>query len=247
MQHWRIFALATLVLLSVAVVGRAQSWQPLTHQPTFNGGPLLLLTDGTVMVQHQDVNGGHPEWYKLTPDVNGSYLNGTWTQLASLPSNYGPASFGSAVLADGRMIIEGGEQNFTQYVWTNMGAIYDPIADHWSSIGDASTVVLFNKKLMLANCCTEQQAILDPVTLTWTATGTGKFDENDEEGWTLLPSGRVLTVDAYVNDYDPNGTNSEIYDPSTGSWSSSGSTIVQLWDPEWAKETSPYRCNTVSR
>src|SRR5579872_4311505 len=229
MQLLRKFAFATLIVLSAAVIAGAQSWQPLTHQPNFTAGPMLLLTDGTVMVQHQDINGGHSEWYKLTPDINGSYVNGTWSQLASLSSNYGPAYFASAVLADGRMIIEGGEQNFTQYVWTNLGAIYDPLADTWTpmtppagwnNIGDASSVVLFNKKLMLANCCTAQQAILDPMTLTWTPTGTGKADGDDEEGWTLRHSGKVLIVDAYTTDFKPNGTNSKMYDPNTGAWSS---------------------------
>src|SRR5579871_1351312 len=248
MQLLRTCVFVTLIVFTAGVIAGAQSWQPLTHQPNFTAGPMLLLTDGTVMVQHQDINGGHSEWYKLTPDINGSYVNGTWSQLASLASNYGPAYFASAVLADGRMIIEGGEQNFTQYVWTNMGAIYNPLTDTWTSmsppagwnnIGDASSVVLFNKKMMIANCCTEQQAILDPVTLTWTPTGSGKFDENDEEGWTLLPSGKVLTVDAYTNINNPNGTNSEIYDPNSGSWSTAGSTVVQLWDSHGSFEVGP--------
>ena len=87
---------------------------------------------------------------------------------------------------------------------------------------------------MQANCCTDQAALLDPRTLAWTATGAGKYDPNDEEGWTLLPSGDVLTVDAYVPikpfPYMPNGTNSELYNPWSGMWSSAGSTRVQLWD-----------------
>ena len=29
-------------------------------------------------------------------------------------------------------------------------------------------------------------------TPTWTSTGSGKFDDNDEEGWVLLPGGKVL-------------------------------------------------------
>ena len=192
------------------------------------------------MVHHEDPNDGYIDWWKLTPDINGSYVNGTWSKLASLASsNHGPLFFGSAVLADGRVLVEGGEQNFSEYVWTNMGAIYDPIANTWtsvnppsgwSSIGDASTAVLFNKTLMLANCCDRQQALFDETTLTWTATGSGKFDSNDEEGWTLLPSGNVLTVDAYTDVNDPTGTNSEIYNASSGTWSSAGSTVVQLWD-----------------
>jgi hypothetical protein len=75
---------------------------------------------------------------------------------------------------------------------------------------------------MLGNCCSRQQALLNPTTLTWTSTGTGKADSNSEEGWTLLPNGKVLTVDTQ------NGTESELYDPSTGKWSLGGSTVVPL-------------------
>jgi hypothetical protein len=182
---------------------------------------------------------GCQDWWKLTPDEFGSYVNGTWTQLASTPARYSPLYHSSAVLPDGRVIIEGGEYNFLHAVWTNMGAIYDPLTNiwtsvqpptGWSTIGDAQGVVLFDGTFMQANCCTTQAALLNPTTLTWTATGAGKFDVNDEEGWTLLPNRHVLTVDAYVFAYDARGTNSEIYDPAAGSWSSAGSTIVQLWD-----------------
>jgi hypothetical protein len=109
----------------------------------------------------------------------------------------------------------------------------------WNSIGDAQSVVLSNGTFMMANCCTRQQALLNASTLTWTATGSGKFDENDEEGWNLLPGGKVLTVDAYTDIGDPSGTNSEIYDPNTGSWTSAGSTIVQLWDSHGSYEVGP--------
>ncbi len=248
MKRLRMPGFAALVLWAAVGMASGQSWQPLTHQPSFPAGAALLLTDGTVMVHHEDANDGFSEWYKLTPDINGSYVNGTWSQVASLASNYGPLFFASAVLPDGRLIVEGGEQNFANYVWTNMGAIYDPLTNVWTSInppagwgtiGDASGVVLTNGTFMLANCCTVQQALLNASTLTWTSTGSNKFDENDEEGWTLLPGGKVLTVDAYVNRFDPNGKNSELYDPGSGSWSSIGSTIVQLWDSHGSYEVGP--------
>jgi hypothetical protein len=70
---------------------------------------------------------------------------------------------------------------------------------------------------------------LNATTLAWTSTGTGKYDINDEEGWTLLPNGKVLAVDAYVST-GTCGTGSELYDPGTGSWSSGGSTVNQLSD-----------------
>ncbi|MGC1449129.1 MAG: hypothetical protein WA830_03745, partial [Candidatus Sulfotelmatobacter sp.] len=160
-------------------------------------------------------------------------------------SGYAPLYFGSAVLPDGRVMMAGGEYNATggncHAEWTNLGAIYDPKTNKWTAvkhppgwanIGDAQSVVLADGTYMQANCCTTESALLNATTLTWTPTGTGKFDVNDEEGWTLLPDGTVLTVDAYVFKYRPNGKNYEIYHPAKGKWTSGPhtGTIVQLWD-----------------
>ena len=97
----------------------------------------------------------------------------------------------------------------------------------WQTIGDAQSVVLADGRYMQADCCSTNAAILDPKTLTWTPIGSGKADINDEEGWTLLPSGQVLTVDS--NDAT-DLTNSELFSPRTGKWTSAGSTVVQLDD-----------------
>jgi hypothetical protein len=225
----------------------ASPWAPLTNQNNFPDGAAnpILLTDGTVLVQ----DAGFPDWWKLTPDKSGSYVNGTWTQVASLPPGYSPLYHSSAVLPDGRLIIEGGEYlcDPTTFncnaVWTNLGAIYDPVANTWTpvnppngwtTVGDAQGVVLPNGTYMQANCCTTEASLLNPKTLTWTPTGAGKFDPNDEEGWTLLPNGKVLTVDAYVPippfPYIPSGMNYELYNPRTGVWKVAGTTPVQLWD-----------------
>jgi hypothetical protein len=224
------------------------TWSAVTKAP-FNGlcSP-LLLTDGTVMVASCDT----AIWYKLTPDNTGSYANGTWTQLASLPviggTQYAPQYHASAVLPDGRVIIEGGEYNGSgSGVWTNLGAIYDPIANQWTAvapptgaawanIGDAESTVLANGTYMLATCCgnPDADALLDPKTLTWTATGapTAGLLYQDEQGYELLPNSDVLTVDIWTN-YNSNGnaTNAERYSPSTGTWSSAGNTPVSLPDP----------------
>ena len=147
-------------------------WQLLTNQPPVidytdcGPGNPILLTDGTVILQDD----GCQDWWKLTPDQFGSYVNGTWTQLASTPAGYSPLYHSSAVLPDGRVIIEGGEYNFLNPVWTNLGAIYDPRTNTWtmvnpptgwSTIGDAQGVVLSNGTFMQANCCTIQTALLN--------------------------------------------------------------------------------------
>jgi hypothetical protein len=80
---------------------------------------------------------------------------------------------------------------------------------------------------MLANCCTKQQALLNFQTMIWSATGNNKADENNEEGWTLLPDGSVLTVD--TNNL-ADLTHSERYLSSLGGWISAGSTIAKLDD-----------------
>ncbi|MBV9037780.1 MAG: hypothetical protein JO182_25045 [Acidobacteriaceae bacterium] len=230
MRFWGLALIAGLI--SWCQLASAQSWQPLLHQPNFNASNTLLLTDGTVICQAS----GSSLWFRLTPDAFGSYVNGTWTPIASLPPGYGPLYYASAVLPDGRVVIQGGEYNLGgPQVWTNEGAIYDPQANiwtplpsppGWTSVGDAQSIVLADGKFMLANALTQQTALLDPVTLTYTPLlGSNKSDRNDEEGWTLLPDGTVLAVDAI------SAPNSERYFPSLDTWMSAGSTIVRLEDP----------------
>jgi hypothetical protein len=269
-------------LLALQLAASAQTWQPLVNAPpvpeiidpqyNYDLGPggasyPILLTDGSVIIQNENGCCADGKIFKLTPDINGSYVNGTWTELATMP--YQPAAAAQAVLADGRVIIEGGEYSgYEEYfLLTNQGAIYDPVADSWTSvapppffvdlyppraafapnpIGDSASVVLPDGTFMLADKMSRQAALLDLSTMTWTETGTStKADLNDEEGWTLLPNGEVLTTDCYTDyafglipTYPANPTNSEIYNPQTGAWSSAGSTIHTLTDP-YLFETGP--------
>ncbi len=207
----------------------AGGWTPVTQKAPWTNGPgtMLQMTNGTVMVSDFCTS----NWYALAPDQNGSYLNGTWTKMGSMPSNYGPLYFGSAVLADGKLIVNGGEYNFCNSAETNLGAIYDPTTNAWtavtgpsgwSQIGDASSVVLANDTYMLGNCCTGTQALLNESSMTWTQIGSGKHDANSEEGWTLLRNGNVLTADVLSE------PNSEYYDPTTNKWQTAGNVPVNL-------------------
>src|SRR6201987_2473091 len=66
-------------------------WTRTTNNPPVNLGTALLLTDGTVIAHEendQTNNVATLAWYKLTPDINGSYINGTWSQIASFPAGY---------------------------------------------------------------------------------------------------------------------------------------------------------------
>src|SRR5271165_2807981 len=241
MKLLRMLGFVTVILC--AVFASAQSpWTPVNNVPNIGAGAVALLTDGRVLVHDESGNSGTwGNWWTLTPDSQGNYATGTWTQVATMPASYGPLYFGSAVLPDGRYIAEGGEYNFGRDAWTKLGAIYDPVANTWTSvtppsgwnsIGDGSATVLSNGTYMQGDCCDSppKSALLNASTLTWTSTGTGKFDIFDEEGLTLLPGGTVLDVDAYVFKYQANGMNYETYNPNAGTWTSQGNTPVQLWD-----------------
>ncbi len=212
---------------------RAGGWQQLPASAPWTNGPdtPLLMTDGTIMVHDYCT----PNWYSLAPDSTGSYFNGKWTKMASMPSNYGPLYFASAVLADGKMMVNGGEYNGAtcQGVETNLGAFYDPVANKWTAvtgpsgwgeIGDAESVVLPNGTYMLGNCCYIYQALLTESSLTWTQSGpgNGKIDTNSEEGWALLPNGTTLAVDVGSE------PDAEVYNASTNTWSAIAQAPVNL-------------------
>ena len=226
-----------------AAAGAASPWTPLKNAPPFGTpGTMLLESDGTVLVHNEpdnDTIAATSDWWKLTPDSHGSYVNGTWSQIASMPAGYAPLYFASAVLPDGRMIVEGGEYYVENAVWTNQGAIYNPVTNTWASvapppgwtnIGDAASNVLADGTFMLQQACqtcltnpelSVDDALLDAKTLTWKVIpATGKNDPNDEEGWTLEPSGQLLTVDAWA----PGQT--QLFNPGSQTWSFAGSTAA---------------------
>jgi hypothetical protein len=214
----------------------------------------MQLTDGTVMCHEYGTN----RWHRLKPDINGSYQNGSWDvpgfTVANMPNGndptigcvncpYTPLFFASAVLADGRVVVIGGEYNGGGPVWTNIGFLYNPVANTWSAqltvpatfigtggagtggIGDAQCIVLQNGTMLLACTANMDIASFNPATLTFTALApTGKDDLNDQENWNILPNGKVLTVDSRIQQ------RSETYNSATNAWEAAVDTIVNLAD-----------------
>jgi hypothetical protein len=228
---------------TAGTAGTAAPWTPLKNAPPFGTpGTMLLESDGTVLVHNEpdnDTTGGTTDWWKLTPAPNGSYIDGTWSQIASMPTGYTPLYFASAILPDGRMIVEGGEYIGENAVWSNQGAIYNPVANAWRSVapppgwtnmGDAASDVLDNGTFMLQQPCqtcltnpdlSVADALLNAKTLTWKVVpATGKNDPNDEEGWTLEPNGQLLTLDLWAEGQ------TQLYNPRTETWSFAGSTAA---------------------
>jgi hypothetical protein len=211
------------------------TWTALTNQPGVAVNNPLLLTDGTVIVQQALTN----NWKKLTPNSSGSYVNGTWSNIASMPAGYNPLYFASAVLGNGKVVVTGGEYLCVpgcSAVWTSLGATYDPATNVWTALaapgftlisglgtGDAQSVVLPDGRFMIGYLMNTQMATLNPTTLAWTVfTAPGKADRHNEENWTLMPEGSVLTVNAFL------AASSEKYVIASNTWVTAGSTIVDL-------------------
>ena len=229
MKIGRLLGITLAACLVLPGIANAQKWQSLKHPPTFFTDTALLLTDGTVIVHEYCT----PNWHRLTPDKTGSYINGKWSLIGAMPSDYAPLYFASQVLPDGRVLVEGGEYNGAGCpgAETPLGAIYDPVKNKWtnvnppsgwSEIGDSPSVVLPNGILLLGQNETTASAEFNAKNLTWTIKGSGKSDAYAEEGMELLPDGKVLLVDTQ------NTPNSEIFNPKTNTWSSGGSTIESL-------------------
>ncbi len=217
----------------------------LVNQPPVGVYLALLLTDGSVMVQANPTGASGAtaaDFYRLTPDADGNYVNGTWTHLAPPPTGYAPYAGAQAVLADGRVLFVGGEYNQDNYSLpfapsglTNMSAVYDPVANAWTMIpappgqpyiGDVPSSILPNGTFVFGSKLDRKMWSLDPSTLSWTSiASTGKADNFAEEGFTLLPTGDILTVDMVAT------PQSELYAAGSRTWLAAGATPTLLASP----------------
>jgi hypothetical protein len=195
-------------------------WTPMSAP--FVTSTMLLLTDGRVMVQ--DGSGLNANWWALTPDRTGSYVNGFWTQLA--PMSTVRTFYAPAILEDGRVVVFGGDGGVPA---SDAGEVYDPVANTWtpvaappgwSQIGDPPCAVLPNGQFLLGSSSTGDTEIWDPPTNTWTSAGLKSCGlapgcSSFGESWALLPGGTVVTIDANLG---PADTLAELWAPGAG-WS----------------------------
>ena len=112
--------------------------------PDKNGGGMLVLSDGTVLAKSfSGGTDGYGNLYdKLTPDIHGSYINGTWSTISKMISTR--LYYSSQILKDGRVYVAGGEYGSGNA----KGETYDPLTDVWTacpnqgkSISDANSEI----------------------------------------------------------------------------------------------------------
>jgi hypothetical protein len=228
------FVVAAAALLSAAPV-QGQTWTRIAHNPPGPVNFMVLLSDGTVMASRAViVPPVSNDWYRLTPDDHGSYVNGTWSVLA--PSHEARGFFASQLLPDGRFFVMGGEYG----TGTSTSEMYNPVTNTWTNIplppslltpperfADACSEILDDGRVLIAPTVphvTRQTLIFNPATDTWSAgpllvRGSGQ----PETTWVKLPDNSILTV-------DPFSTYSERYIPALNQWINDSYVTTTLCD-----------------
>jgi len=119
-------------LLASASGGQAATWTAVRSLAPSGAGAMMLLTDGTVMIQEAD----RIHWMRLTPDSLGSYANGSWSLNPINPMSIPRLYFASNMLPSGKVFVIGGEYSGTALPRNHSGTgeIYDPVANTWTPI-----------------------------------------------------------------------------------------------------------------
>jgi hypothetical protein len=209
-------------------------WTPLANLAPDGVELMLLLPDGTVMAADEPGGTNYSAiWYLLTPDIHGSYVNGTWSQLASM--SYTRYDYSSIVLTNGQVFVAGGEYG-TGFATSE---VYNPLSNIWTSVSvpaslldpavaspevgenqgfyDSIAKILGNGQVLIApdGASTYGGTLLfNPATSTWSAGPTSvkkAYPDQAEASWVKLPDDSFLTV-------DPSSTNSERFIPSLLKW-----------------------------
>jgi len=214
-----------ILLLLVFIQSRSNAqgtWNTLTNTaPDYNGGVMILLTNGTVMCLTEDSSGYYDSyigntWDLLTPDSTGSYLNGTWTKLSPMHDTRLYCS--TWVMPDGNLYVAGGEYG----TGASTGEVYNTKTNTWTYINgvpggysfiDGSTENLYDG------------SILQGAFYSYNYSATLLFNENsnsysiggsclgyhDEVSWVKLPDSSIMNIDCFSK-------NSERYIPKMHKW-----------------------------
>jgi hypothetical protein len=186
-----------------------------------------LLDDSTVLV----TTAGGAQLYD--PD------NGTWTATGKMNVSrlYGDAAI---LLSDGKVLVAGGrvegELNVGDLPSTNTAEVYDPVTGSWTEMadmqashvfwpaGDAMASQLPDGKVLVYHSAAGSE-VYDPTTGTWTARALPT--ELRPDIWALLSDGTLLTegTDEQPEGTDPGSCSAAIFDPRTGSLTTTSSML----------------------
>jgi N-acetylneuraminic acid mutarotase len=185
-----------------------------------------------------------------TPSIPPAPANGNWESVGSMATSRNDHS--ATTLNDNRVLVAGGSNEGGALV--NFAELYNPSTKTWSTTGNLNTpritafnsmVTLQNGKALLAggqlldNTPLASAELYDPSTGTWSYTGSLNTPRRFASKAILLDDGRVLVAGGTNLQSGGSLNTSELYNPSTGTWSYTannmaqdrfGSSIIKLQD-----------------
>src|SRR5215469_10291516 len=213
--------IATVLLAIMPLKSAAGTWTALANGPPVNVNEALVLSDGSILTDD-----GSGQCARLTPDIHGSYINGTWTQISSM--NYSRLFFSTELLTNGTVYVAGGEYGNG----SDHAEIFDPLRNIWTrvypdpipavSFSDANSEMLPNGNVLDPPVSQFGGVLIYNVASNnWqTAASTGN---QDEACWVKLANDNILTIETA-------STNVVHYVPSLNEWVSDNSVPVPLYD-----------------
>ncbi len=220
------FSLSFFTLLNAQIGTWSMVATPAPHP---NMGVCLLMTDGTVICHNTSGGGEGTGWDRLTPDIHGSYANGTWDTIANM--NNDRLFFSSQVLPSGKVYVAGGEYGAGG---TN-GEVYDPKTNTWTMCGavpsgwdvyDGNSEILYNGNVLegpqIADTGTQNCLTWSPVSNNYTVAATALYG-HDEAQWVKLKDSTIITVG--INTFNANR-----YFPKNNTWVNENTLPVFIWD-----------------
>lgn len=214
------FILSLSCLLLPGVAPAAGTWTPLTSSPPGGINNCMLLSDGTVLGMN-----GSGDCVKLTPDIHGSYINGTWSIMSTM--NQSRLFFASQLLTNGNMWVAGGE-----YGSGGTSELYDSLNNTWTllpcpsngpNIYDAISEILPNGNPLVFPISTSPACLIFNVASSNWLSAAPCHAYQDEADWVKLSTDCILTIDSFT-------TNTEHYVPSLNEWVVDGTVPVPLYD-----------------
>lgn len=216
------------------------------------GHTATLLLDGRVLV----AGGTGPDAIGPESNVTAELYDprtGTWSATGNMITNRFQHT--ATLLPNGTVLVAGGESAGLRALAS--AELYDPSTGTWAATGNMTTVraratatLLGDGRVLVAGGygnapsnnndhspeIVASAEIYDPSSGAWTPTGSMITPRRDHSA-TLLLDGTVLVAGGETNADVPNGlrgprpqSTSELYDPATGDWASSGSMDVGFVD-----------------
>ena len=196
-----------------------------------------ILPDGSVLIVGGRGEEASGPGRSLASAETYDATTGSWTAIQDMANRR--SAHTATLLPDGRVLAAGGYDDFEAL---GSAELYDPATGTWTATanliearGYHTATLLADGRVLVAGGRSNDSStghalasaeLYNPVTGSWSATGN-MLAAHTFDAATLLSDGRVLVTGAAYRGYGlASGAGAELYDPSSGSWTATGTMVA---------------------